>query len=97
MSKSKLYYQVDIVAVKSKFDADILRFSIKYNETINYEDFRKLLSERHDIGFDLSFLIWYTDPTDGDLLPINNDNNLSRTLLAAKPLSLEFLFKEKVR
>ncbi|KOX69840.1 Partitioning defective 6 like protein gamma [Melipona quadrifasciata] len=93
MSKSKLHHQVDsgIVAVKSKFDADILRFSVNRNEAINYEDFRKLLAERHDIGPDLSFLIWYTDPTDGDLLPINNDNNLARALLAAKPLLRIFI------
>lgn len=69
-----------------QFDADIIRFSINRNEAISYEDFKKLLAERHDIGPDLSFLIWYTDPTDGDLLPINNDNNLARALLAAKPL-----------
>ncbi|CAK9825334.1 Partitioning defective 6 homolog gamma [Anthophora retusa] len=93
MSKSKLHHQIDssIVAVKSKFDADIIRFSINRNEAISYEDFRKLLTERHDIGPDLSFLIWYTDPTDGDLLPINNDNNLARALLAAKPLLRIFI------
>ncbi|KAG6796707.1 partitioning defective protein 6 [Apis mellifera caucasica] len=96
MSKSK-HHQVDsnIVAVKSKFDADIIRFSVNRNDTINYEDFRKLLAERHDIGPDLSFLIWYTDPTDGDLLPINNDNNLARALLAAKPLLRIFIQRIK--
>jgi len=28
----------------------------------------------------------YTDPKDGDLLPINNDDNLGRAVLTAKPL-----------
>ena len=69
-----------------QFDADIIRFSIDRAETISCEDFRKLLAEKHDIGPDLNFNIWYTDPTDNDLLPINNDNNLARALLAAKPL-----------
>ncbi|XP_076646667.1 partitioning defective protein 6 [Halictus rubicundus] len=93
MSKSKLQHQVDssIVAVKSKFDADFIRFSINRNESIGYEDFRKLLAGKHDIGPDLSFLMWYTDPTDGDLLPINNDNNLARAILAAKPLLRIFI------
>ncbi|XP_066589722.1 partitioning defective protein 6 [Prorops nasuta] len=93
MSKSKLHHHVDngIIAVKSKFDADIIRFSITRHEAISYEDFRKLLAERHDIGPDFSFFIWYTDPTDGDLLPINNDNNLARALLAAKPLLRVFI------
>lgn len=88
MSKNKPHHHFDngIVAVKSKFDADIIRFSITRNEPISYEDFRKLLTERHDIGPDLNVHILYTDPADHDLLPINNDNNLARALLAAKPL-----------
>ncbi|XP_076297141.1 partitioning defective protein 6 isoform X2 [Lasioglossum baleicum] len=89
MSKSKLHHQVDssIVAVKSKFDSDCIRFSINRNEPITYDDFRKSLAERHDIGPDLSFLIRYKDPTDdGEELPINNDNNLARALVTAKPL-----------
>ncbi|XP_058801370.1 partitioning defective 6 homolog beta-like [Phymastichus coffea] len=88
MSKHKLHHQVNsnVVAVKSKFDADIIRFSINRNDSTSYEDFRKLLAERHEIGPDLKFNIWYTDPTDGDLLPINNDNNLARAIVAAKPL-----------
>ena len=72
--------------VWQQFDADIIRFSINRNDSTSYEDFRKLLAERHDIGPDLKFNIWYTDPMDGDLLPINNDNNLARALVAAKPL-----------
>lgn len=44
------------------------------------------MAEQHEIGPNLNVLIWYTDPADGDLLPINNDNNLARALLAAKPL-----------
>lgn len=58
---------------------------------MSYEDFGKLLAQRHDIGPDLNFLIWYTDPTDGDLLPINNDNNLARALLATKSLLRIFI------
>lgn len=53
------------------------------NEPMSYENFGKLLAQRHDLGADFSFSIWYTD-TDGDLLPINNDNNLARALASAK-------------
>lgn len=56
------------------------------NEQIIYEDFEKLLGDRHELGSDKDFLIWYTDPTDGDLLPINNNNNLEKALQSAKPL-----------
>ncbi|CAD6241682.1 GSCOCG00009338001-RA-CDS [Cotesia congregata] len=91
MSKSKLHHHVDsnIVAVKSKFDSDIIRFSINKKNPIGYDEFRKLLAEKHELNKDdkdKSFNIRYTDPTDNDLLPINNDNNLARALLAAKSL-----------
>lgn len=57
---------------------------------MSYEDFGKLLAQRHDLGADFNFLIWYTD-TDGDLLPINNDNNLARALLATRSLLRIFI------
>ncbi|XP_053596127.1 partitioning defective protein 6 [Microplitis demolitor] len=90
MSKSK-HHHIDsnIVAVKSKFDADIIRFSINKNNPIGYDEFRKILAEKHELNKDekdKNFNIRYTDPTDNDLLPINNDNNLARALLAAKSL-----------
>lgn len=58
---------------------------------MNYEEFKYLLAGRHGFSADFNFLIWYTDPTDGDLLPINNDNNFERALLAARPLLRIFL------
>lgn len=73
-----------------QFDADIVRFSINRNKPMNYEDFRKFIAERHDLGADFNFLIWYMD-TDGDLLPINNDNNLARALLATRCLLRIFI------
>lgn len=63
------------------------------NEPMSYEDFGKLLAERHDLGADFNFSIWYTD-TDGDLLPINNDNNLARALANAKCLLRIFIHRK---
>ena len=34
----------------------------------------------------LNFFIHFIDPNDGDLLPINNDDNFARALQAARPL-----------
>ena len=34
----------------------------------------------------IPFVIAYTDPKDGDLLPINNDDNYARALTIARPL-----------
>jgi len=63
------------------------------NEPMSYEDFGKLLAQRHDLGADFNFSIWYTD-TDGDLLPINNDNNLARALANAKCLLRIFIHRK---
>lgn len=90
MSRRQDKMDNSIVAVKSKFDADIIRFSMNRNEPMRYEEFGKLLAERHALGEEFSFSIWHAD-TDGDLLPINNDNNLARALQAAKFLLRIFL------
>lgn len=50
-----------------------------------YETFKEVIERLHGIS-DIPFTISYVDPRDNDLLPINNDDNLARALLTAKPL-----------
>ncbi|KAI5641281.1 PB1 domain-containing protein [Phthorimaea operculella] len=87
MSKNKIAARVDSqnVEVKTKFDAEFRRFSLNRSEKLKYEDFKALIEKLHRLH-DVAFLISYTDPRDGDLLPINNDDNLARALLTARPL-----------
>ncbi|KAL0812080.1 hypothetical protein ABMA28_009466 [Loxostege sticticalis] len=87
MSKNKIAARIDSqsVEVKSKFDAEFRRFSLSRTEKLKYEDFKGLIEKLHRLH-DVAFLISYTDPRDGDLLPINNDDNLARALLTARPL-----------
>lgn len=68
-----------------QFDAEFRRFSLNRSERLKYDEFKALVEKLHRLH-DLAFLISYTDPRDGDLLPINNDDNLARALLTAKPL-----------
>lgn len=68
-----------------QFDAEFRRFSLNRSEKLKYEDFKGLIEKLHRLH-DVTFLISYTDPSDGDLLPINNDDNLARALLTARPL-----------
>lgn len=85
---SKSHHKIDsgtTVEVKSKFDAEFRRFSVSRTTTMKYEEFHGLLERLHRLG-DVAFLISYTDPRDGDLLPINNDDNLARALQNARPL-----------
>ncbi|XP_013170724.1 PREDICTED: partitioning defective 6 homolog beta [Papilio xuthus] len=87
MSKNKIAARIDSqsVEVKTKFDAEFRRFALSRTEKLKYEDFKGLIEKLHRLH-DVAFLISYTDPRDGDLLPINNDDNLARALLTARPL-----------
>lgn len=69
----------------SQFDAEFRRFSLSRSERLKYDEFKALIEKLHRLH-DVAFLISYTDPRDGDLLPINNDDNLARALLNARPL-----------
>uniref|UniRef100_T1IAA9 Uncharacterized protein n=3 Tax=Rhodnius TaxID=13248 RepID=T1IAA9_RHOPR len=84
---SKKEHRIDsgVVEVKTKFDAEFRRFSIPRSSTPKYEELKALLEKVHNLA-ETAFLISYTDPRDGDLLPINNDGNLSRAIQNAKPL-----------
>ncbi|KAJ9582703.1 hypothetical protein L9F63_022944, partial [Diploptera punctata] len=84
-SKTQVKTDSGVVEVKSKFDAEFRRFSVSRHEAGKYEDFKQLVERLHHLA-DVPFLISYTDPRDGDLLPINNDDNLGRALLTARPL-----------
>ena len=49
-----------------------------------YEEFYGLLEKVHHIH-NIPFVIGYTD-SDGDLLPINNDDNFLKALTTARPI-----------
>ncbi|KAK6622040.1 Partitioning defective protein 6 [Polyplax serrata] len=75
----------DKLEIKSKFAAEFKRVSLFRMEAKSYEEFKSLVESFHNLK-DIPFLISYIDPSDHDLLPINNDDNLARALLIAKPL-----------
>lgn len=68
-----------------QFDAEFRRFAVDRDSHAQFEEFRSLLERLHRLK-DITFLVSYIDPSDQDLLPINNDENLRRALLNAKPL-----------
>nr|XP_054749611.1 partitioning defective protein 6-like [Lytechinus pictus] len=69
--------------IKSKLDAEFRRFTINPNKVATYEDFYAFLERMHHLG-DIPFLVGYSDPQ-GDLLPINNDDNYLKALTSSKP------------
>jgi len=78
------------VEVKSKLDAEFRRISVTKEKSITFEEFYAMLERLHNMK-STPFTIFYTDPKDGDLLPINNDDNFARALYTATPLLRIFL------
>jgi len=89
------------IEVKSKFDSEFRRFSLDRGRYPTFEHFERLLEELHVLGplrgrggqneddagsSATPFVISYTDPKDGDQLPINNTDNYLRALSSARPL-----------
>ncbi len=61
-----------------KYDAEFRRFGLNRQSMSKFEEFYQLVERLHGLN-GIQFIICYTDK-DGDLLPINNDNNLARVL-----------------
>ncbi|OXA62109.1 partitioning defective protein 6 [Folsomia candida] len=95
MSKTKIQARSSSshVEVKTKFEAEFRRFGVDRTSKATFEEFRSLLERLHHLE-EIPFLVSYTDPKDGDLLPINNDDNLSLALQNARPL-LRVLIQRK--
>ncbi|XP_055592564.1 partitioning defective 6 homolog beta [Uranotaenia lowii] len=88
MSKNKIAnskLESDHIEIKSKFDAEFRRWSIKRSEPQNFNDFQSLVEKLHKLDRG-QILVSYVDPRDNDLLPINNDDNFGRALTTARPL-----------
>ena len=78
--------------VSFQFIAEFRRFSINGNNVKTFEEFYAFLEKIHKLN-EIPFLVGYTDPQ-GDLLPINNDDNYHKALTTAKPL-LKLLVQRK--
>ena len=76
-----------------QFAAEFRRFSIERERYDKLDDFLKLIEDLHKLK-DVSFVLSYTDPMDGSLLPINNDDNFKKALQRARPV-LKIIIQHK--
>lgn len=76
-----------------QFDAEFRRFCVSRDPADGFEKFQSRVEKLHQLE-DIPFVINYTDPVHGDLLPINNDINFSKAVTTAKPL-LRLLLQRK--
>lgn len=88
--KQLLHQDLSLVEVKSKFEAEFRRFSLKRDVCKDYQEFKELLERTHFLQ-EINFSIYYRHPQDGDLLPINNSENFMFALGTAVPLLRLFL------
>lgn len=65
-----------LIQVKSKFLAEFRRFHVD-PEQDRFEDLFHRVESLHQIHH-FDFIVTYTDPIHGDLLPINNDENFAK-------------------
>lgn len=75
-----------------QFDAEFRRFASERNQYTSYDEFYKHVESIHKLE-NIPFTTWYTD-IHGDLLPINNDDNLQVALSTAKPLLRLFVQRQ---
>lgn len=61
----------------------------------HFNDFSSLVKESHWLPQEMPFTISYTDPRNGDLLPINNDENLNRAFSTAMPLMRLIIYRKQ--
>lgn len=67
-----------------QFEAEYRRFALKKSSTCGFQEFYRLLQTVHHIP-GVEVLLGYAD-IQGDLLPINNDDNFYKALSSANPL-----------
>ncbi len=60
-----------------------------------FADFHSLVKDSHHLPGDMPFTISYTDPRNGDLLPITNNDNLLRAFSIALPLLRLVIYRKQ--
>ncbi|XP_077599966.1 par-6 family cell polarity regulator gamma b [Stigmatopora nigra] len=84
---------LNAVEVKSKYGAEFRRFSVDRLKPGKFEEFYKLILHIHRIA-NMEVMIGYAD-VQGDLLPINNDDNFCKAVSTAHPLLRIFIQRQE--
>ena len=67
-----------------QFEAEFRRFSLSRSVRLSFDEFYNIIEKLHNLR-KLPFLVTYTD-REGDLLPINNNENFHKALATARPI-----------
>uniref|UniRef100_A0A8C1YL17 Par-6 family cell polarity regulator gamma a n=1 Tax=Cyprinus carpio TaxID=7962 RepID=A0A8C1YL17_CYPCA len=89
LRKSQSLRCCSFLEVKSKYGAEFRRFSLDCCEPGRYKDFHRLIVRLHHL-WQMDVLIGYAD-VQGELLPINNDDNFCKALSSTQSLLRVFI------
>ncbi|XP_067304772.1 par-6 family cell polarity regulator gamma a [Pseudorasbora parva] len=89
LRKSQSLRSCSVLEVKSKFGAEFRRFSVDRSEPGRYKDFYRLIVRLHHL-WQMDVLIGYAD-VQGELLPINNDDNFCKAVSSTQYLLRIFI------
>ncbi|KAI2655239.1 hypothetical protein H4Q32_017594 [Labeo rohita] len=89
LRKSQSLRCCSVLEVKSKYGAEFRRFSLDRFEPGRYKDFHRLIVRLHHL-WRMDVLIGYAD-VQGDLLPINNDDNFCKAVTSTQSLLRIFI------
>uniref|UniRef100_A0A671M0B9 Partitioning defective 6 homolog gamma-like n=1 Tax=Sinocyclocheilus anshuiensis TaxID=1608454 RepID=A0A671M0B9_9TELE len=87
--KSQSLRCCSFLEVKSKYGAEFRRFSLDRCEPGRYKDFHRLIVRLHHL-WQMDVLIGYAD-VQGELLPINNDDNFCKAVTSTQSLLRIFI------
>ncbi|XP_052434768.1 partitioning defective 6 homolog gamma [Carassius gibelio] len=89
LRKSQSLRCCSVLEVKSKYGAEFRRFSLDRCEPGRYKDFHRLIVRLHHL-WQMDVLIGYAD-VQGELLPINNDDNFCKAVTSTQSLLRIFI------
>lgn len=78
-----------------QFECEFRRFSVDRTQTSQFDAFYSLVKDSHHLPADMPFTVSYTDPRNGDLLPITNSDNLLRAYTTAMPLLRLVIYRKQ--
>lgn len=76
----------DKISIKSKIGVEFRRYALDKADVQTFDEFYKKIESYHQLSA-IPFVIFYTDSEDF-LLPINNDDNLSKAISSGKQITL---------
>ena len=78
-----------------QFECEFRRFSVDRTQTSQFDAFYSVVKDSHHLPAEMKFTVSYTDPRNGDLLPITNSDNLLRAYTTAIPLLRLVIYRKE--